>query len=391
MKKINLFQRYESGEYYFRYTSKKEGRRVTVSTKEVDKREAEKAARAILAADIDPKKWTALDATKGRQEKPSTLGKIFTNYVLYKGDVKDATAKRNIQGLRNIIRTTRPEHQDKSDAQVDNLCASILTPSLLQDFKRIKTAQAGNDGVKLESLKISANSFRRQALSIFKEEVLPLYKEAGIVLPQSLAEFKKVRPFKEDKQSVRFEYPTELVEKILVEGEAFRHGEKPDLNCYRVYKLGLGAGLRAGEIGAARWSWISGNDKDGYKLTVQATSTYSGPKSKRKRTIGLATSVVHALREIRTVIDLQGEDYILEGSMTERTDKAFRRFSAWFAKLGWKGRLKSHTLRKIAGSLVCESHGIKAGQSFLGHQDVSTTADRYAAPTETPCVDVFGS
>ena len=48
-----------------------------------------------------------------------------------------------------------------------------------------------------------------------------------------------------------------------------------------------------------------------------------------------------------------------------------------------------HVLRKLAGSLVFQAHGIEQARGFLGHGDVSTTSRSYIAKTKRVVVSLL--
>ena len=86
-------------------------------------------------------------------------------------------------------------------------------------------------------------------------------------------------------------------------------------------------------------------------------------------------------------VSAQGAEYVLAGvspktSLTwrpYRADETFARLGAWLKAQGVKSRTPLHTLRKEAGSLICQKSGLFAASRFLRHADVAITAQHYAA------------
>jgi len=374
---MTVFQRQEGGAYYAKFRVK--GRQYLLSTQSTVKRDAEAKARQ-LRSDVLAERWEELEAKKVRQARFANLGELFTAYRRHAGDVKPYVQRRNIQILRTIIRQARPTHDKAPDNEIDALSTSILTASLLSDYKRIRLEAAGENGLAQQTAKITANACRRQARAIFKREVLPLYKDLSL---PDLTGFLGVPAFKVEKKGFRFD-----AEALGRSRAAAAQLRLDDANAYRIFLLALGAGLRKGEIAHGRWSWIEGDAKRGYSIRIQATEDWSGPKGKREREVPLEPIVVDQLTQLRTQV---GDTHLLEGCKTERCDQAFRRFADWLKGQGWEGRKAAHTLRKVYGSLVAAQHGLKAAQTVLGHADISTTADIYVGLTKTPTVTIFGA
>ena len=65
-----------------------------------------------------------------------------------------------------------------------------------------------------------------------------------------------------------------------------------------------------------------------------------------------------------------------------RAADSFKRLADWLRTHGVNSRTPLHTLRKEAGSLICQQHGLFAASRFLRHADVAITAQHYAAQKE---------
>jgi len=65
-----------------------------------------------------------------------------------------------------------------------------------------------------------------------------------------------------------------------------------------------------------------------------------------------------------------------------RAAKTFEQVLAWLRANGVKGFKPLHTLRKEAGSMICQQDGLFAASRFLRHADVAITAQHYAVKKE---------
>ena len=95
------------------------------------------------------------------------------------------------------------------------------------------------------------------------------------------------------------------------------------------------------------------------------------------------------------VFVLRGGPYRVQTSSykTYRADAAPRRtwqgLIAWLGTKGVNETMPIHVLRKLAGSLVFQAHGIEQARGFLGHGDVSTTSRSYIAKTKRVVVSIM--
>src|SRR6185436_8104043 len=145
----------------------------------------------------------ALGKTKVRQPKASTLGEIISVYRRVAGI---ASVPRSIGALRCILRDVMGE---MSEEQMHALSRSVLTGTLLRDYKsKCVDPAAQMDDAKRTAI-TSCNSTIRQARALFKKELIGhtygmrkagvddnVYKEEGITLPD-LTSFLAVRLFEE--------------------------------------------------------------------------------------------------------------------------------------------------------------------------------------------------
>ncbi len=62
--------------------------------------------------------------------------------------------------------------------------------------------------------------------------------------------------------------------------------------------------------------------------------------------------------------------------------RTWQKLIDWLGTKGITDPKPIHVLRKLAGSLVFQAHGIEQARGFLGHGDVSTTSRSYLAKTK---------
>ena len=157
--------------------------------------------------------------------------------------------------------------------------------------------------------------------------------------------------------------------------------------------LGLGTGMRLGEVLGLRWSDIDLAKKTArISQTVQETNeglTFVPPKTHRsRRSVSLPIFVVHALRkhkkeqsERRLVVGSAWNDYdlVIErgDGLPVRTSSLSGRFSDRMKGAGI--RLTFHGLRHGHASLMLAAGvHLKVVSERLGHSTIGITADLYA-------------
>jgi integrase len=155
-----------------------------------------------------------------------------------------------------------------------------------------------------------------------------------------------------------------------------------DTEAYKAFLLCLFAGLRRNEADKLRWSSI---DFTHGVIHVEAHADFSPKAETSLADAPLEPEVCAILRGLRA--KEPKAEYVLAGEAPRsgltwrpyRADETFTRLLAWLRANGVKSRTPLHTLRKEAGSLVCQRAGLFAASRFLRHADVAITAQHYAA------------
>jgi len=174
--------------------------------------------------------------------------------------------------------------------------------------------------------------------------------------------------------------------------------------------LGLGMGLRRGEIINARWSQFFWENKVP-KIKLGATHDWKGTKGKRERSVPIPLEVYaklleHKDNETYLVPDKREAAAVIKRGKghfsTQRPGRgktgpnAYRKSTSgswgmaadcnrWLTTVGWDRRQKLHEMRKYFGAMVVtETGSLYEAQVLLGHQRVETTRDAYAGLTKRP-------
>ena len=176
-------------------------------------------------------------------------------------------------------------------------------------------------------------------------------------------------------------------EKEIGEQVAFRKRE-----AFKVFILGLVAGLRRAEIDCLTWGQI---DFETGVISIRKTRWFE-PKTKRAvRDIPIEPEFASLMRSwmkgSRSEFVLDGPEPNKERVYSYRADKAQCELVAWLRSKGVTARNAIHALRKEAGSLVCEQAGIHAASALLGHAQIQTTVSHYVESRSQQTVGLGGS
>ncbi len=154
-----------------------------------------------------------------------------------------------------------------------------------------------------------------------------------------------------------------------------------DPEVYKAFLLGIGAGLRKGEIDALQWQMI---DAEQNTIRVATTETFA-PKTDGSEA---AVFVDHGLiAELEVHRAKATSLYVLESKIAPRPGATFNHYRAkltferltkWLRAQGVNEQKPLHALRKEFGSIINESAGIHAASRQLRHADILTTSRHYA-------------
>jgi integrase len=239
---------------------------------------------------------------------------------------------------------------------------AVLTASGLTESSRIDTLSAKlaltyqKASIAAQENPVTMNTRLRCARSLFSKAAMVGYKAYGLDLrPDLVDDFCSVGAMKEPERLPEIPSP-ELVQLAHATLRPF-----PDV--FRAFLLAAYAGLRSGEIKAARWDWI-----DNGIIFIGGREFVA--KSKRWRSVALAPEVITELERG----DKTGP--YIAGTFPALT--VVRKLPGMLKNIGFTSENPVHSLRRLYGSKVAATAGLWAAQLALGHQSPQTTSNSYA-------------
>ncbi len=354
---------------------------------------ANQAAAAVKARDaflfLKANGWDAMLA----KFKPDSDAAPRLNLTVgeYLGAVKDTTylRLRTFLNYQNCLRTIvaeifgvkgddskfdyRQGGNQKWVERIDGIRLERVTPARVGEWQQRRVKKAGHSPAAMASAKRTANSYVRCARSLFSREIRKRLK--GVQLPSPLP-FDGVELF--DSGSMKY------VSKVDVHAliAAARNELKPaEPEVYKVFLLGLFAGMRRAEIDLAEWrivDWRNG--------VIQLEET-EWLHLKTQDSAGEITVDAEVLAELREFMPASQSPFIIASDRPPRNDSprpyyrcapVFDRLNEWLRSKGVTANKPLHEMRKEIGALIATEHGIYAASRFLRHSDITTTARHYA-------------
>lgn len=347
------------------------------------------AKAASIYTDIAALGWDAALA-KHKPDEKRTKGALTGDLIREASalaGVRPATLAANVSAFRRIVASVAKIDATKGRfarcgdgrgtwlAAVDAVPLAKVTPAAVEAWKLAFVAsRSANDENKARSARNTANATLRSAKSLFSKRLLR-FITTKLELPAPLP-FDGVEFF--PRQSMRY-VSTMDVEKIIA--QAGTDLATTDSEAFKAFILCLFAGLRRNEADKLRWSSV---DLDAGFIRIEAHEHFAPKAETSLAEIPLDAEAIPILRGMRA--SAPKAEYVLEGvapktSLTwrpYRADETFARLGAWLKAQGVASRTPLHTLRKEAGSLVCQKSGIFDASRFLRHADVAITAQHYA-------------
>lgn len=375
---------------------------------------AEKAQQ--LYAMIQGAGWDAARAKfKPATVKPakgSTVGALL-RAVAELADVRPATLRGYTATFRRIaaecegIATDASRYARCGDgreawlAAVDAVPLAKLTPSRIEAWKlRFVATNGAGDEIKARSARNSANSMLRMGKGLFSKRLLRFITER-MELPSPLP-FEGVALF--PRQSMRYT-STMDVEALLTAASDDLASIDPE--AFKAFALCLFGGLRRNEADKLRWRSV---DFVAGVIRIEPHSDFAPKAETSLGEIPLDPEVCALLQGLRARDPLA--EYVLAADVPKRNFKiphkakthsslnqtwakyraqdTFTRLAHWLRSEGVNTRAPLHTLRKEAGSLICQKAGLFAASRFLRHADVVITAQHYTDQKERVSVGLGG-
>ena len=329
---MNLYKRSNKPDapWYVRFQVK--GRPYVWSTKTADKALAAKYAKQYREARVS-ENYGLASRMLARDPTPTFDGLFKVYYSLLEPE-NQQTKARNVRAMQIIMRASGLG----LDSRIN------LVGERLAEAYKVK-ARAENMSP------ATVNSTLRMAKSLFSRSSVKSYRAARVNLPmEQINEFMAVDPMKEPKR--RPELPAQPAMATAL-------ASLPALPAhYRAFLLAGVAGLRAGEIIAARKDWVANG-----VIRIGGTADFTA-KDNDWRDVAIAPDVASLL--------LAGHgEYIVGDNGTQ----VCRELIAMLKGYGFP-RKPLQSLRRLAGSMIAASSGGVMARDFLGHSSIATT-ERY--------------
>jgi hypothetical protein len=258
-------------------------------------------------------------------------------------------------------------------ARIDGIRLERVTPETIIKWKRKRLARAGHSPVAVASAKRTVSSYIRCARCLFSPSLTKRLK--GVQLPATL-------PFAgvELEGTGSMKYTSKVnAAALIAAAKAELKANSPEI--YKVFLLGLFAGMRKGEIDLAEWGMI---DSQNNMICLEETEWLH---LKTKDSAGQITVDAEVIAELRQMRAASQSPFVITSDRPPRNDSPrpyyrcdplFESLTAWLRSKGIKANKPLHELRKEIGALIATKHGSYAASHFLRHSDITTTARHYA-------------
>jgi integrase len=371
---FRLFKRQDERDapYYFAFEYKR--RRFTRCLETNNISEAQRRARLrfkeIVGA-LQQEDYPTLERLKLRATTTATVGQVIT---AYRTSPVDASADSRVQNIAAFRRLLRVVYGLVNDPAVDALRLTHISAGAASKWFELASARSleADDQAGQASVKRSANSDFAKAASLFTARALQSYRSAGCYhnTLEAFAHAGKLHRFTRLPKTEYNAPPDTIIAATLAAWETL-----PNRNAFLAIGHELAFGLRANEMAQARWSWW--NTREGYPVLDGRAQVKNGSNLIQVRALDPWYSIMSdriSLRGWRSAPD----DFILEGSPSQREDVIFRVVSAWMRDLKWETRKTNHALRAYAGSQIAMKYGIYEAQCWLRHSTVKVTEAHYS-------------
>ena len=346
---------------------------------------------AAIYRDIVSAGWEKALAThkESFKAKGSTVGDLIAT-VTELADCRPDTLRGNVSVFRRIVADIEGIKADAARfarcgngrkawlGALDAVPLAKLTPDKIEAWKLRFVAKAGNDAIKTRAARISANTMLRQGKSLFTKRLIPFLTKR-LELPAPLP-FEGVKAF--PRQHMRY---TSQIDISALLTAATGELASTDPQAFKAFLLALFGGLRRNEADKLRWRSI---DFGAGVIRVESQTDFAAKCETSLADVPIDVEVCALLQGLRAK-EPQAE-YVLKGDRSKvnttwreyRAEDTFTRLADWLRKNGVNSTKPLHTLRKEAGSLVCQKDGLFAASRFLRHADVAITAQHYASQKE---------
>ena len=346
-------------------------------------RSSNKSAAASKAAkiygDVSALGWDAAMAKHKPNEAPvkgCTVGNLI-RAVKELADVRPATLATNVAAFRRIVAHIAKIDASKSryaargtgreawTAAVESVPLAKITPDAVEAWKLVfVSSRAAGSEIKGRSARNTANTILRCAKSLFSKRLVKFIGKR-LELPAPLP-FDDVEFY--PRQSMRYT-STMDVEALLSAARDKLAASDPE--AFKALVLCLFAGLRRNEADKLRWNSI---DFERGVIRIEAQADFAPKAETSLAEVPIDPEVCSILRGQRAAAPKA--EYVLAGGNAKaeaswrnyRAEKTFQRLTTWLRAHGVNARTPLHTLRKEAGSLICQKAGLFAASGHSRHE-----------------------
>ena len=257
--------------------------------------------------------------------------------------------------------------------RIDGIRLERVTPARVIEWQQRRIKLVGNSPVAIASAKRTVNSYVRCARSLFGKDILKRVR--GVQLPPKLP-FEGVELF----ESGNVKYVSKVdIHALIADARSELKPNEPET--YKVFLLGLFAGMRKAEIDLAEWRMVD------WKNGVIKLEETDWLHLKTHDSAGEISIDAEVIGELRQLMPASQSPFIITSKRPPRNDSArayyrckliFDRLNEWMRSKGITANKPLHEMRKEIGALIATEHGIYAASRFLRHSDITTTARHYA-------------
>lgn len=289
----------------------------------------------------------------------------------------------SIAGIPSGSRGGSADTHRKWRERVDACKLSILTTANIQKWRERFVVAAGSDPVKRAAARVSANTFLREARSLFS----PRYLDGlELRLPEPLP-FRSVKL--EHRAMPRYQSSFDVFELVRAATDELSTNESEQ---FKAFLLAVCAGLRRAEIDMLEWARFNWSAPS---INIAPTEFFRTKSEDSQRSVWIAPEVLGIFKRY---CEQASSRFVLESAVRPTTGKSYAHYRcqatfdkliAWLRSKGVTGEKPLHALRKEFGSLIAQKFGIYAAKEMLGHADITTTASHYLEAKEKPVLSLL--
>jgi integrase len=261
--------------------------------------------------------------------------------------------------------------------RVDEIRLERLSAEVVNRWKRDRIAGIGHAPAAIASARRTVNSYIRCGRSLFTPAVVGELR--GLKLPSPL-------PFDgvELEETGSQKYVSKINVQTLI-ATARKELRTADPEGYKVFLLGLFAGMRKAEIDSVEWRMF---DFEANVIRLEETDWLH---LKTRDSAAAITVDPEVMAELRLLMPAQEPSikprFVLKSPHAPkpnsprpyyRAEDTFDHLNQWLRGQGIRANKPLHELRKEVGAVIATEQGIYAASKFLRHSDITTTARHYA-------------